>query len=58
MLDAWQRRKQYEARLLSLEIVKTLAEAVGIAGGSGYSGGGEKWIEPNEMLNRMGIGDL
>ena len=56
MLDAWQRRKQYEARLLSLEIVKTLAEAMG-AGGTGTSGG-EKWVEPGEMLARMGIGEL
>jgi hypothetical protein len=56
MFDAWQRRKQYEAKLLSLELVKLLAEALNGSGdGSGSSGG--KWVDTDALLERMGVTD-
>lgn len=52
LLDAWQRRKQYEAKLLSIEIVSRLAQALNAGGTSGS--GGERWVEPEEMMRLMG----
>lgn len=54
LLDAWQRRKQYEAKLLAVEIVGMLAKALN-AGGSGSGAERERWVEPQDMLKEIGL---
>jgi|GEM_PF-5788074 len=54
MLDAYARRKQYEARLISLELMRGLAQVFGGAAG-GASDSGEKWVDSDGLLARMGV---
>lgn len=51
MLDAYTRRKRFEARLVANELLHGLGQAFGKAGGDG-----EKWVEPDDLLARMGAG--
>jgi hypothetical protein len=53
MLDAYSRRKQYEARLFALELMRGLGQAFG--GEIQGEGGSENWVAPDDLLSRMGV---
>lgn len=51
MLDAYSRRKRFEARLVANELLRGLGQALG-----GPGRDGEKWVDTDDLLARMGAG--